>query len=327
MLSSCLHLLFLEQLEPDCQHIGRLGIYGKGSWRRHICFSGRLLYLSGNFSVILCIFFFFKHCCCFCRQFCRVHVGKCRYIIFIRSALPAISFRIQRQPVPKMETTSPHPFSTTIGFIHENDEIHPLLHIIVLFCQPFLITIPGVKCPWNHHCRVSPDTGPCLTPVTFFHLEFRFAIHLSSNSQHIWHHIRYCTTFFSLLIRHIFQIFPVKSRRFHMIRSRRAENLCVSRPSKTFISLRTVGWNIQEIVLLTPLGILNQLVHFFVGSFHVSGFFQFRIQTPSLKIPQILLCYFHPSHFHIPESVKGKMRPDHLVNSRGNKGKFRCSSS
>ncbi len=63
-----------------------------------------------------------------------------------------------------------------------------------------------------------------------------------------------------LIGSNIFHPFGIKGSHIKIKGGGHAENLCIACPAKPFVTLRTVGGNIQKIPFLSPLNILLKLV-------------------------------------------------------------------
>ena len=83
---------------------------------------------------------------------------------------------------------------------------------------------------------------------------------------------------FRLVHFQIMQPFFIESICIHQIACRAAKNLRISGPSKPFVSLRTIRWNIQEVSFHPPEKIVMQLIQQRIGCLQRSLGFHFRVQ-------------------------------------------------
>ena len=144
------------------------------------------------------------------------------------------------------------------------------------------------------------------------------------------HYMRHRTADDALLRPHIPKVFAVKGRHIHIVAGCLRENLGISGPAKALVSLGAVRGNIQEIVLLTPEGILKQLVDLFHTGFNASGLVKIAPQMMGGKVIHTALGFLgrfstliHIFHLHIAETIEGKMRSHMALLPIGNEMVFR----
>ena len=167
--------------------------------------------------------------------------------------------------------------------------IYPVFHQRIAVIHFFLISEISIQCIRKKCCNISPYASGIL---------------FMSDIRHI---IRHSAIDHLLFIPKIFYKLMEKCTGVHMVTCRRSKYLRISGPSKTFISLRTIGRHIEEIRFQSPNRIFIQTINFFVICMDISRSLQIRIQYVSSE------CFFLqfpcPSgHTDITETEKCKMR-------------------
>ena len=95
----------------------------------------------------------------------------------------------------------------------------------------------------------------------------------------------------SLVISQIDQPLIKKVFDIHVESGCTKKRLCISCPSQSFVPLRTIGRNIEEIPPLTPLYVFLKLIDQFIRSRQRTCKFHIRVECNCLKIVNIDLIY------------------------------------
>ena len=150
---------------------------------------------------------------------------------------------VQGQPVAVVETALPQAFAA-VSVILALHVIHPALHAVVLPLQDAFIAVMQVHIPGNHGGSLTPGSG--------------------SVSGIIGHrnHVGHAAAQLLLLPIDVPSVFRIKCISIHVEAGRTAEDLCISRPAVSLVPLGAVRRHVQEIALLAPFCVVNQLVQY-----------------------------------------------------------------
>ena len=130
--------------------------------------------------------------------------------------------------------------------------------------------------------------------------------------------MRHRATVKFLLEVHIVEIFGEERRGIHIKAGGTTENLCITGPTHPLIPLRAIGGNIQEVALLAPERVMNQLVYLLVGGLEITGALQLGMQHIGGKVFRLYL--LGRDNIEIAKTVEGEMRPHMRRLSGRNKG-------
>ena len=167
-------------------------------------------------------------------------------IIWCGSKVAAF-FCIKSYPVAKLQLVVPD-IINSMG----THEVNPSLHTVVLFFQNIFITIHQIHGPWIDDGCISP--GCCgmrslaEKPVS-----------ICTAFLNVRNNMRY-TALWCLINLQIMEPFLIERICIHQISGGTAEDLRISSPSQTLITLRAVCRYIKEITLQPPQEIVMQLV-------------------------------------------------------------------
>ena len=202
-------------------------------------------------------------------------------------ALVAAGRRIQSEPVSIMCAAGPQ----IRCFGGAGDIVDPALHTVKLIFQNLRITVGQVDFPRADDCSVSPCSA-AIRGLQKIRDDMPDAAVVPLVRSHV------CEPFCEKLFRIIIHAGCPD------------EDLCVSSPAKPFIPLRTIGWYIDKIALLSPYNIREKLVQKRIRAAQVSGAFHFRVNDDGSKILRLCKCRSTRKCIDpdITESKKGKMR-------------------
>ena len=169
------------------------------------------------------------------------------------------------------------------------------MHTFPVFFQNPAVSISLIHYPGNNHCHITP----CRRTVL---------------AQNIRHHMR--NSFFQRrLCCHIMHPFGKEQRGIHIQRSCPGKNLCISCPSQTLVTLRTVCGNIKEITSHSPLNITLQLINLIIGTGKTSGRLHICVNRAGNKFCCPDLIFRHTFYFDIAETMECKMWMKYLLTS------------
>ena len=167
--------------------------------------------------------------------------------------------------------------------------VHPAIHGIIIFLNQCCITILLIEFPYykNHG--------------TFICLSAKSAACRCDTRQ---------SSSFCLHILHCLQISQIEVLHITLIGCRTAENMCISHPSHTLISLRTIRRNTDKITVLTEFNILSKTVDQFIITVEFSCDAVYAGKKYCLYIFQCR-SFIHSTDLNVTESMEYKAR---LVN-------------
>src|SRR5271166_4372537 len=117
------------------------------------------------------------------------------------------------------------------------DKLHPPLHRIPAVPNDGLVAKLLPRGPGNNHARISPAwRAQCKSSTQRSHAGRRIAK----------------STFRSLIVDHVAHPFVAERRNIGVVGACTPENLRVAHPTQTFIALRAIGGDAQEIAPLAP---------------------------------------------------------------------------
>ena len=196
---------------------------------------------------------------------------------------------VQGQPVAVVETALPQAF-TAVSVILALHVIHPSLHAVVLPLQDAFIAVMQVHIPGNHGGSLAPGSGSVAGII--------------GHRNHIGH----TAAQLLLLPIDVPSVFRIKCISIHVEAGRTAEDLGISRPAVSLVPLGAVRRHVQEIALLSPFCIVNQLVHQRIRGLDISQFLHLGVDDQPSEIIHIRLA-FPTGDLDEPIAVKGKMLP------------------
>ncbi len=298
-------LIFLRA-QPHVQnhHIGRHRIHGKSSGLCEIFLHKGGMNFSRQLFIPCRILGFAQKLCCFVQNRCReVVVPRCDQPCIRSAEHAARIIAVQREPVSVVLPVEPQALSA-VQVILLFHVFHPAAHALVLTPQNALIAGMQVNIPRNDGCRIAPGRRcPALIIAQRCHIRHRAAKAL-------------------LPRRDISAVFCIKGIRVHEIAGRSGEDLRIACPAVALVSLRTIGGNVEKIVLHPPFGIVNQLIHQLIRGAKAPDLLHIRMDFQATEVLGIRLSV--PSrHLDIAIAVKRKMLPHEPLGPVCDIGEFR----
>ena len=124
-----------------------------------VLFHERIINLSCQSGIIICIILFTKHSCSLRDDIRRIIVVCRGYKSGLSRAVnSALYISVKRQPVAIMRSGEPQTLSA-VRVILALHIVDPALHAVVLFNEDALVSGMKIHIPRNYRCRISPCRG------------------------------------------------------------------------------------------------------------------------------------------------------------------------
>ena len=167
--------------------------------------------------------------------------------------------------------------------------------------EQFLVSVRNVKLPRNYARGVTPsgrNTGNTVLAS-------------ARNNTHY-------STVFVLLDGNVSKPFGEEFLGIVVYGCGAAKHLRIPRPTHTLVTLRTVGWNVKEVALLTPYDVMIKLVYLFVSAYKTTCALYIRMNTNCLKILFVNEMFGTFNEMNVAESLEGVGGFKYVVISRKN---------
>ena len=244
--------------------------------------------------VFLHIFLTAQNFGCFYKQSCGIcKISRTGQIIRCCTEIAAF-LSIQSYPVTELQLVVPD-----IIYRIFSHKVDPVLHAVVLDLQNLFVTKRQIHGPWIDHSHICPGccrmTSLLKEPV----VPFISGNNIRNNMGN--------TALLCLICLHIAEPFPIEGIGIFKEACSTAENLRVSGPAKSLISLRAVCRNIHKVTLQSPEDIVGQLVQIRIGCLKKSGTFHVGMNGMCDKVSRFR-CSREENDLCVTESHKGKGR-------------------
>ena len=166
-----------------------------------------------------------------------------------------------------------------------------------MFFQDRFVTAEQIHIPWDDRRRIAPDRGS--------------ASHRTAADQIKGRHDHRDKTFVVFLFQfHIMQVLTVEGIGIREVHGRSAEDLGITGPAHTLVTLRAIRRHVEEIALHAPFTVFDQPVDLLVAGIQCADRFKITVEGNAAEIRRLNV--MQTLRFHIAIPIKCKLRPQHM---------------